>query len=334
MVLAPAVRVPKREAQATRERLQELGVLRHDLEVAREGDDVLFPVAPACGPTLPTVDWDFVPRERRPSDYRELLQGWSAEELDAAPRAFDQVGDIVVVKVPDSLEARAQELGEAIRQFHANCRAVFHDRGVEGVFRVRGLQRIAGSGGSATVVGENGFRFHVDPAAAYFSPRLGGERARVAALVRPGEHVVDLFGGVGALAVQAAARGATVDTVDLNPIACELARRNVELNRTRGVGVHCGDARQVARDLAKADRIVMNLPHGAFAFLDVAAALAAPSAVLHHHEILPSADVASREAQVLARLRELGRQAEVLQRRVVRRYSAQDDHVVWDLRLP
>jgi len=42
VVRATGVRVPRSEAEATRRRLLELGVLRIDLQVARDGDDVVF----------------------------------------------------------------------------------------------------------------------------------------------------------------------------------------------------------------------------------------------------------------------------------------------------
>ncbi len=331
MVEAPGVRVPRSEAEATRRRLRELDVLRTDLEVTRDGDQVVFPVAEACGPRLPTVPWEFQPRDRRPSSYLDLL-AWPADLRAAAPRAFEQIGDTVVVKVPPDLMDRAGEIGDALLRFHPGCRAVFHDHGVKGEFRTRALERIAGSGGTLTQVGENGIRLWVDLAAAYFSPRLSGERTRVAALVRPGEHVVDLFAGVAPAAVQCALRGAHVDAVDLNPEACVLARRNVEENKVADkVTVHAGDAREVAARLAPAHRILMNLPHGAKAFLDVAARLVHPGGTVHYHEILPSEDLAAREKILVAEFARLGRPVRAVHARIVRQYSPQDVHAVFDV---
>lgn len=324
------MRVPRSEAEATRRRLRELDVLRTDLEVARDGDAVVFPVVEACGPRLPTAPWDFVPREARPNAYLDLLP---ADLRPTAPRAFEQVGDIVVVKVPPALQGRATEIGDALLRFHA-ARAVFHDRGVKGDHRTRDLVRIAGAGESLTQVGENGVRLWVDPAKAYFSPRLATERARLAAMVRPGEHAVDLFGGVAPFGVQLAQKGAVVDSVDLNPEAVELARRNAKENRVAArLHLHLGDARAVAARLGPADRIVMNLPHGAAAFLDVAARLAAPGATVHLHEILPSERVAARGAELAVALAALGRTVQSVTHRTVRAYSPSEVQAVFDLHL-
>ncbi|HUR25253.1 MAG TPA: class I SAM-dependent methyltransferase family protein [Candidatus Thermoplasmatota archaeon] len=332
MVEAPGIRVPREEAETTRRRLLELEVLRLDLAVAKEGTDVVFPVADGCGPTLPTVAHDFEPRVLRPTGYQELL-GWPSDRLALAPRAFDQVGDIVVVKVPHELADHAEELGDALLRFH-KARAVFHDGGVKDPYRVRDLLLIAGEGDALTQVNENGVRLWVDLSKAYYSPRLASERERVADQVQPGERVVDLFGGVAPFGVQAAKRGATVDSVDLNPDAVALARRNVEENGVEGqVRLWEGDAREVARQLplASADRVTMNLPHGAKHFLDVAARVAKPGATIHYHEIIELAKAQLRASVVLRELGRCGWMGRLRAHRVVRNYSPQESHIVFDL---
>ncbi|MEA3165803.1 MAG: tRNA (guanine37-N1)-methyltransferase [Thermoplasmata archaeon] len=330
MVQALGIRVPRGEAESTRRRLLELDVLRIDLTVAKDGDDVVFPVADSCGPTLPTAPFDFQPRQVRPTGYQDLL-GWPQDLLEQAPRAFDQVGDIVVVKVPVELADHAEEIGDALLQFH-DARAVFHDGGVKDPYRVRDLLLLSGEGEALTQVNENGVRLWVDLSRAYFSPRLANERARLAALVQPGERVADLFGGVAPFGIQAAKRGATVDSVDLNPDAVALARRNVADNGVEGqVRLWEGDAREVAKQLKPADRVVMNLPHGAKHFLDVAARVAKPTAMIHYHEILPESDAFKRAMEVLRELGRCGWMGRLHAHRVVRNYSPQESHVVFDL---
>jgi tRNA (guanine37-N1)-methyltransferase len=330
VVKAPGIRVPRDQAEATRRRLLELDALRLDLAVAKDGDAIVFPVVEACGPTLPTQPFDFEARQLRPAGYQDLL-AWPPDQVALAPRAFDQVGDIVVVKVPPELKAREAELGDAILRFH-HARAVFADGGVKDERRVRALTRIAGDGTALTQVNENGVRLWVDLSKAYFSPRLATERARVAALVKQNETVADLFGGVAPFGVQAAQRGAEVDSVDLNPDAIDLAKRNVTDLRLQGrVRLWLGDAREVAKELPLADRVMMNLPHGAKHFLDAAARVAKPTAMVHYHEILPPEKATARAAKVLEELGEMGWTGRLASHRVVRNYSPAEAHVVFDL---
>lgn len=307
----------------------ELGALRIDLQVARDGDDVVFPVSDSCGPTLPVKPFDFLARDVRPAGYQDLLR-WPADLLALAPRAFDQIGDVVVVKVPPELAARASELGESLLKFNG-ARAVFHDKGVKDEFRVRDLERIAGTGDALTQVAENGVRLWVDLSKAYYSPRLASERARVVEMVQPGETLADLFGGVAPLGIQAALRGATVDSVDLNPDAVELAKTNVRDHGLAGkVRLWLGDAREVAKELPPADRVVMNLPHGAKHFLDVAARVVKPTGTIHYHEIMPEAGWPERSMHVLNELDLCGWGGRLLRHRVVRNYSPQEAHLVFD----
>lgn len=316
--------MPSAQAEATRRRLTAEGRLRKDLATLRDGDRVVFPVAQAAPDAR---SFDFEARATRVRAYHDLLPPQVAA---VAPRAFDTLGEIAVCKVAEDAWPHRNTIGAALLEFLPGCRAVFHDRGVVGETRVRDLERIAGSGGTTTDVSENGLRLRVDPAHAYFSPRLADERAREAALVRRGERFVDLFGGVGALAVLAAKRGASATCIDVNADACALARGNAAANRVT-ITVIEGDARDVAATLAPADRIAMNLPHGAASFVDVAARLAAPGALVHYHAIVAVTGLDDAMRRLVETFSLHGRGASVTHTRRVRDYSASDAHFVFDV---
>lgn len=322
------VAVPKQDAEAARRALMDQGLLRTDLRVRKEGDQVVFPVL-SDPDGFAAQESSFEPLGDRPGRYRSLLP-WSEADRAAAPRAYDRLGDIVLIKVPERFWDRRHEVGAALLAFHPNVRAAFHDRGVVGPFRIRDLERIGGTGGSATTVQENGVRLHVDPAAAYFSPRLADERARIVAQLRPGQRVVDLFGGVGPAAVQAAKAGAEVVMMDLNPAACALARENATANGVEMTVVE-GDARAAAKALGPADHVLMNLPHGAKEFLDTALAVTRPGGAIHYHEILRDDAVAARQEALVAEAARLGRTLRIARSRHVRDYATNESHHVFDL---
>lgn len=330
MVLGLGVCVPLSEAEATRARLAAEGLLRVDLKPLRTDDALVLPVAGAPD-DLPAQEFDFQPRAVRVRHYTDLLD-WPADEKARAPRAFDQMGDIVVLKVPDALWSRRHELGDAVLRFLPAARAVFHDHGVTGAFRTRRLEPLAGDANPETTVVENGVRLRVDVSRAYFSPRLGDERARIVGLTRPGERAIDLFGGVAPLGVQLARAGVEAVSIDLNPAAVELARLNAALNKV-DIEVHQGDAREVAARLEPADRVVMNLPHGARDFLDVATHVCRPGGVVHYHEILMDEAVEARRRELVAEFDALGRAARVGNVRHVRAYSPVEGHYAFDIRL-
>ncbi len=325
MASALGISVPAQEAEATRRRLQAAGVLRNDLKVAHHEGTIVFPVTAALD-GLVARPGDFEARLVRPRDYTDLLP----EPLRAqAPRAHDVLGDIVIIKVPPAVWEQRAAIGEALKTFHG-ARAVFHDHGVTGEFRTRELESIAGDDDSSTTIAENGVRLRIDPAKAYFSPRLADERGRIVAACRPGETIIDLFGGVAPLGVQLAKAGHTVTTIDLNPDATELARENAALNGVL-LDIRTGDARAVAKDLTPADRVVMNLPHGAKHFVDVGVSVVAPGGMVHYHEIMRKNSLDARRADLVAQIAALGRLAIINHIRHVRDYSTDEAHYAFDI---
>ncbi|HQN76509.1 MAG TPA: class I SAM-dependent methyltransferase family protein, partial [Methanomassiliicoccales archaeon] len=187
------VRVRKGEGESVRKKLLEDGLLDQSLYVDKDQDFLYLPVLAALE-GLPTEERDFKEREREERDYKALAK--VPEELrPLLPTAFDTLGDIAVVRLPDELLPYAGEVGDALRSAFPRLRSVFLDHGVIGEFRVLDLEVIAGEDVSETVHIEYGLRFKVDPRKAYFNPRLSNERRRIASLVREGETVVDMFSG-------------------------------------------------------------------------------------------------------------------------------------------
>ena len=231
----------------------------------------------------------FVEKKQPEKSLTEMLARELPPRLLASlPRAIDVVGDIAIIEILPDLETHKAAVGEAILKTHRNVRVVLAKAGaVSGVFRLREFNFIAGEQRTSTVYKEYGCAYYVDVAKAYFSPRLSHEHQRVAALVRTGEVVVDLFAGVGPFAVLIAKtqKDAKVFAVDINPDAIELLKKNARLNRAENrVCPIVGDARQVVRErlFGMADRVIMNLPETASEFIDVACQAVKPSGGVVH----------------------------------------------------
>jgi tRNA (guanine37-N1)-methyltransferase len=209
--------------------------------------------------------------------------------LGSVPRAIDFVGDIAIVEIPPELSTYKKEIGEAILEAHKQTSTVLAKSGaVEGVYRIRDFEVIAGEKKTATVYREYGCVYHVDVAKAYFSPRLSSEHNRVASQVKDGETVVDLFAGVGPFAIPIAKKheNVRVYAVDVNPDAISLLKRNVAVNRAeKQVVPVLGDARQVIKEQlsGKADRVIMNLPETALEFVDAACEALKPEGGIMHY---------------------------------------------------
>jgi tRNA (guanine37-N1)-methyltransferase len=226
-----------------------------------------------------------------PRPLKRALAGILSEsELRLLRAGVDAIGDICILQIPPELDARERDIAQAVLHQMPYVRAVFKQGGpISGEHRTRALVRLEGQGGTVTSHREHGCIFKVDAERAYFSPRLSTERWRVAGLVRPGEIVVNLFGGVGPFSILAAKRqpACTVYSIDINPVACELAAENVRLNKlTHRVTVLRGDARQLVPERLRgvATRVLMPLPERAREFWNVTLqALAPTGGVVHYY---------------------------------------------------
>ncbi|MBO4568758.1 MAG: 50S ribosomal protein L11 methyltransferase, partial [Candidatus Methanomethylophilaceae archaeon] len=164
----------------------------------------------------------------------------------------------------------------------------FSDSGVKGDFRIRDLERLAGTGGSETVHKEFGVRIFTDPSKVYFNPRLSSERSRIASSVADGETVIDMFGGVAPFGtvICRLAKPEAVYSIDLNPEAERFARMNAEKNRANRLHPMTGDSSVLVYSLPMADRIIMNLPQIAERFLPHALARLRPGGTIHMYKII------------------------------------------------
>ncbi|MBN2094677.1 MAG: class I SAM-dependent methyltransferase family protein [Candidatus Aenigmarchaeota archaeon] len=217
---------------------------------------------------------------------KELLAGvLTEEEMKFAPSAFDMVGDIAIIWIPDELKSKEREIGEKLLSFKNLKTVLKRESAVEDEFRVRRYSLLAGEDKRETIYVEYGSRYKVDVTKAYFSPRLGNERERIVGLVQEGEKVLVMFAGIGPYAIQIAKRAKPemVYAVEINPEAVRYMEENVRLNKVgRRVRFFCGDVREVVPKLEERfDRIIMPLPKDAETFLDVARGASQDGAVIH-----------------------------------------------------
>lgn len=299
--------VPSAAAETARRTLRTRGLLRRGVRAVRSGPEVLFPVEDVPDPPLEgsRVEERELPTEPViPRSYRELVRLPPA--LGALlPRAFDVLGDVVLVRLPPELQPHAPEVGAALLAFVPGARLVGWDRGVRGRSRLRQLTPLAGGGPWRTRHRENGLEFVVDPEVAYFSPRLAREHARVAAEVLPGETVWDLCCGVGPFALTIARRGVAgrIVAIDSNPAAIALLEENAHrLGVPDRIESRNAPIERFVPSAGRADRVVLNLPHEGIKYLPSVSAAAAPGGTIHYYEVTQRADRSMREGMLVSQL--------------------------------
>ncbi|MEX0640393.1 MAG: class I SAM-dependent methyltransferase family protein [Nitrosopumilaceae archaeon] len=216
--------------------------------------------------------------------------------------AFDQIGDIIIVRIPDSLLSKKKIIGETLLEQVKTAKSVFYQSSsVEGDFRTRDLEILAGVDKTETEYKEFGCRFIVDVEKAFFSPRLSTERDRIAELVQDGEIVINMFGGVGMFSIIASKRKkCTVYNIDINPIAAKLCEKNIKLNKLVGkvVSIHGDAAKIIEEQLSdQGDRVLMLLPERSDEFLNSAILATKSNGIIHYYSHI-HADEKSQAAKL------------------------------------
>ena len=262
--------VPSKETSLWRDRLASNGWLVEGLGIHNLGECRGIPIndsAPSSIENLPILDLE--PLRPGPKHWTERLEPELFNSYQNEwPMSHDQIGDVIIVKIPDTIQNHSTAIGKAMLEQNSNARIVCADNGVKGEFRVRDLTVIAfnDSNETLTKVKESGHEFWVDPGAAYYSPRLANERLatvssakKLSATLGRKISVCDPYAGVGPALVPLANGEITEEIFasDLNPNAATLLAKNLV-----GHWAECRDARTLVNELPECcDLLLVNLPH-------------------------------------------------------------------------
>jgi len=335
---APCLKVPKALGERAITLVRSLHLFDRELRVQRVGDHLYIPLTSVPPPmliqkleeSLPEFEisrHSFPERAKRPLKLLDALEDRLPPHLLASlPHAIDFVGEVAVLEVPPELEGYKGIVGEAILETHKQVHTVLAKSGaVEGVYRLREFEVIAGMGKTKTVHREHGCVYHVDLARAYFSPRLSYEHYRVASRVRDGETVVDMFAGVGPFSILIAKRrkDVRVYAIDINPDAVHYLKKNIAANHVQEeVTPILGDVKEVVdeRLTGIADRVIMNLPERAVEYVNVACkALRLKGGVMHYYEFTSAPDpLEAAKVRLTEAVKQNDRHLEILLARLVR----------------
>ncbi|MEM3038302.1 MAG: class I SAM-dependent methyltransferase family protein [Thermoplasmata archaeon] len=330
-----AIIVPKRKAEQIKRKLMEKEALRTDLQVESDSKNVYFPVSKHLDLGFEITTREFKELKPQPSDYRELVD-LPTELRHLLPASFDVIGHVAIIKLADEILEYGRAIGKAIATVNKPVRTVCLDEGVKGETRTRDLRIIYGDKETLTTYKEHGLTFKVDPRTMFFSPRLATERKLIADQVTLGERVFDMFAGVGPFSILIGKTKSPekVFACDINEHAYNLLCENIRLNKIEGiVEAHLGDAREIAKKLPMVNRVIMNLPHSAFEYLDVASEKLAEDGVIHYYEILDQSNIDSRLAEIRNRLKELDRDVKGTNFRIVKSYSPTMRYIAVDIML-
>lgn len=249
---------------------------------------------------------------------KEALSGkLSKDELEKLVSSFDTIGKIVLIEIPRGLSRKQGLIAKAILSTHKNIETVAKKIGGHvGRFRLQKLKAIAGGKIFETELRESGVRMLVDISRCYFSPRLSGERMRIASQVKPGEEVLVMFSGVApyALVIAKHSRARRIYCVELNPVAHDYAVKNAFLNKLEDkILFFKGDVKKIVPRLKKKfDRIIMPLPRTGASFLGVALSAIKKGGVIHFYDFEKEGEFEKASDKVLRACKNTGKRCRIL----------------------
>jgi tRNA (guanine37-N1)-methyltransferase len=254
-----------------------------------------------------------VPRETKLKD--AVKDKLSKSEMQQLKTAFDIIGDIAILEIDENLRAKQTAIAETLLKINPNIRTVLRKSGGhEGEFRTQKMDFLAGIDKREAVHKENGISLKLDMERVYFSPRLSTERKRVMLQVKPGERILVMFSGCGpyvcVFAKNTMAR--EVIGVEINPVGHEYAQQNIVLNKLKNAKVYLGDVTEVVPALGRFDRILMPLPKGAGAFLDIALAAAEKKSIVHFYDFLKESEEKTAHEKIKAACKAADRKCRIL----------------------
>jgi len=232
------------------------------------------------------------------------------------------IGDILVLKnEPDNLQ-ELLDLPEVKRIVKLGR--------INGPKREPEVEILVGNN-TETIHRENHCFFKLDVARIMWSKGNTGERKRMANLVEDGETVVDMFAGIGYFSIPMAVHSnpAKIYSLEINPVSYGYLKENIVLNKVEEViEPILGDCREFAPKNF-ADRVLMGYIGNTNEYLDKAVDIVKPGGIIHYHESVPDNLKFERPPQRIIDAAK-GRDVEILNKRIIKKYSPGVYHVVID----
>lgn len=202
---------------------------------------------------------------------------------------YDILGNIALLKFDRGRKMKEKKrFAEDFLKKNRSVRTVVEkSERFKGRLRKLKTKHLAGEKNLEVLYKENGcvFRFNVEKC--YFSSRLASERKKIARMVKKGEKILVMFGGVApfAIVIGKLSKAAEIVSVELGRDSSRYALQNVKRNKMEDrIRVVQGDVkRRVPHLKERFDRILMTRPKLEDDFLDVAFKRVKKGGTIHYY---------------------------------------------------
>ncbi len=322
------IKVKKEDAEKKIKELIKKELISKEYKIFKKENFVFVPVVKKI---KGAIEIEGKKKENKRNLKEILRKKLSKEEIEKIKRAFDIIGDIAIVEIPEELINRKKIIGQAIMKINKRVHSVFMKKSpLKGVFRTREVEFICGENKKETIHKENGCVFKVNIEKVYFSPRLSYERKRIMELVKEGEKILAMFAGVGPFPIVIKKhKNVNIVAVELNPYAVKLMKENLKLNKINFKVIE-GDVREYIKE-NYFDRILMPLPKDAELFLPYAFKNIKNNGVIHIYTFEEKEDAFKKAKEKIEKEAKKEKiKIKIINQRIVRPFSPSTVQVVTD----
>jgi tRNA (guanine37-N1)-methyltransferase len=285
-------------AQKVKKFLLKNNLLNPDYLPVKEIGIIYFPITKKIKvPNAKVVNTKFkFPQREKPVTVNELLKSkLTKKELSLLPKSQEVVGTIMVIGIPDELKKKEKIIAEAYLKTNKHITTVVKkDRIHSGVYRTRTVKILAGKRSKETIHQENKVKIKLHLEKTYFSARSANERLRLAKQVKKGEQVLVMFSGAAPFPLVLArnSEAKKIYGIEINPLAHQYARENLELNNLKDkIVLYSGNVTTILPKMKrKFDRIAMPLPKTGEEFLGLVLRNSKPGTIIHLYDFLNERD--------------------------------------------
>lgn len=231
---------------------------------------------------------------------------------------YDITGNIAIIKFKKGVkQTEKKKVANNLLKTQGSVRTVLEkSQKFSGRLRTLKTKYIAGEKNKEAFYKENNAEFRFNVETCYFSPRLASERKEIAAMVKKGEEVLVLFGGVAPFAIVIAKNSpaSRVVSVELGRECSKYALENVKRNKLQNkVEIIQGDVNRILPKIkTKFDRIVMARPNLKASFLDVSYPKIKKGGIIHYYGFYNETDLAQLKELIEKEAKKAKRKIKIL----------------------
>jgi tRNA wybutosine-synthesizing protein 2 len=253
---------------------------------------------------------------------------------------WKKIGKVLIID--ENLELLYHGRFEDLLNEH-NVDTIAKIESIDGKMRQPSIKILAGSSCTETIHKENDCLFKLDLAKVMWSKGNTTERMRIANLVQNDEVVVDMFAGIGYFSIPIAKKSSPkkIYSIEINPDSYYYLKENIKLNKineksNKTIGYNIiepilGDSNEIIRNFS-ANRIIMGYVKTTHEFLDSAIKSLNSEGIIHYHETVPEKLMLTRPLDRIEKAAN-NREVEILNNRIIKKYSPGVVHTVVDAKI-